>query len=55
MKFFVLFLFWIKRKRQNKDVLDSRVKVAGKQKQLWLKWGHSDVRNFLTDINKLRI
>ena len=29
--FVVFFLFWIKQKRQNKDVLASKVKVAGKQ------------------------
>ena len=49
------FLFLIKQKRQNKDLLASLGKVAGKQTTLWLKWRHSDVGNSSTDINKFRI
>ena len=34
MKFLVIFLFWIKQKRQNKDVLVSKGKVTAKQTTL---------------------
>ena len=49
----LFFLFWIKQKRQNKDVLANKGKVLGKQTILWLKWWrHGDVRNSTTDIGK---
>ena len=51
---FLGFLYWIRQKRQNKDVLASKGKVMGKQ-TLLLKWHHSDVRNPSTDISKFRI
>ena len=43
---FLFFLFWIKQKRQNKGVLISKGKVAGKKTTLWLRWCHSDVGNW---------
>ena len=49
----LFFLFWIKQKRQNKDVLANKGKVLGKQTILWLKWWrHGDVGNSTTDIGK---
>ena len=51
--FLFLIFFWVKQKRQNKDVLASKRKAAGKPTTLWLKWRRSDIINSSAEISKL--